>query len=325
MNRTRYVLGLATLGFAFIFASGCGSNEPPEQAPPAAAMTPLERGDYLTNSVTLCFYCHSEQDWSGDEPKILAGRKGAGALFPDEGVPGRVYAPNLTPDDETGIGRVTDEQLDKAIREGIGFDGRRLFPIMANYSMMSDEDLAGIIAVLRALPPVSNKVPAREFPEPVLAGLPPAWTVSRPVSAPAGDNPSLERGHYLAELAECAGCHTASNEMGQPRMEMAFGGGFRLKGPWGDVVSPNITFDPSGIEYYDEALFKKVMTTGDPGARRLNKLMPVHIYRNMTDSDMASVFLFLQSLPHVKHRVDNTEDPTPCKICGTNHGLGSSN
>lgn len=325
MNRTKLPLGLAALGLAFSYNIGCSSSEPPPEAPPTVVMTSLERGEYLTNSVTLCFYCHSEQDWSGEEPTILAGGKGAGALFPDEGVPGRIYAPNLTPDDETGIGRVTDEQLDKAIREGIGFDGRRLFPIMPNYSMMSDEDLAAIIAVLRALPAVSNKVPEREFPEPVLAGLPPAWTVARPVSSPVGGSPSVERGHYLTELAECGGCHTAANEMGQPRVELAFGGGFRLNGPWGDIISSNITFDPSGIEYYDQSLFKKVMTTGDPGARRLNKLMPVHFFRKMTDSDLTSIFLFLQGLPHVKHRVDNTEDPTACKICRANHGLGSDN
>jgi mono/diheme cytochrome c family protein len=273
----------------------------------------------------MCFYCHSEHDWSGEEPTILAGRQGAGALFPDESIPGRLYAPNITPDNETGIGSATDEQLDKALREGIGLDGRRLFPAMPNFSMMSDEDLAGIIAYLRSQPAVSNKVPARELPEPVVAGLPPAWPVSRPVQGPAGDDASAQRGQYLASLADCGSCHTAMNEMGQPLMDIAFGGGFDLKGPWGQVVSPNITFDASGIEYYDEALFKKVLLTGDPGARRLNKIMPVHIYRNMTDLDMTSVFLFLQSLPHVKHRVDNTEDPTPCTICGQRHGLGSSN
>ncbi len=325
MNRTESLLGLAALGLAFSFASGCSSTEPGSEAPPATQASSVERGEYIVNAVAHCFLCHSEQDWSGEEPKILAGRQGAGALFPDEGIPGRLYAPNITPDNETGIGLATDEQLDKAIREGIGLDGRRLFPVMSDFSMMSDEDLAAVIAYLRSQPAVSNKVPAREFPEPVLAGLPPAWPISRPVRGPSGDGQSLENGQYLAALGDCVGCHTAMNEMGQPRMEIAFGGGFELKGPWGDIVTPNITFDPSGIEYYDEALFKKVLTTGDPGARRLNKLMPVQIYRNMTDSDMGSVFLFLQSLPRVKHRVDNTEDPTPCPICGTNHGLGSSN
>lgn len=323
MNRTGYLLGLAAFGL--VFSSGCSSSEPAPEAPPAAETSPVERGQYLVNAVAMCFYCHSEHDWSGEEPTILAGGQGAGSLFPDEGIPGRLYAPNITPDNETGIGLATDEQLDKAIREGIGLDGRRLFPAMPNFSMMSDEDLAAIVAYLRSQPAVSKKVPARELPEPVVAGLPPAWPVSRPVRGPAGDGPSVERGQYLASLADCGSCHTAMNEMGQPRMEMAFGGGFHLKGPWGDVVSSNITFDPSGIEYYDEALFKKVLTTGDPGARRLNKLMPVHIYRNMTDRDMTSVFLFLQSLPHVKHRVDNTEDPMPCKICGANHGLGADN
>lgn len=325
MNRAKYALGLASLGLALSFNLGCSSTEPVPEAPSVAEASPVERGQYIVNAVALCFYCHSEHDWTGEEPKILAGRQGAGALFPDEGVPGRLYAPNITPDNETGIGLATDEQLDKAIREGIGLDGRRLFPVMPNFSKMSDEDLAGVIAYLRSQPAVSNKVPAREFPEPVLAGLPPAWSVARPVSAPQSGRPSVERGQYLASLSECAVCHTAANEMGEPRMELAFGGGFELKGPWGDVISPNITFDASGIEYYDEALFKKVFTTGDPGARRLNKIMPVHIFRNMTDSDMTSVFLYLQSLPHVKHRVDNTEDPTPCPICGKNHGLGSSN
>lgn len=325
MNRTKYALGLAGLGLALSFHLGCSSTEPVPEAPSVAEASPVERGQYMVNAVALCFYCHSEHDWTGDEPKILAGRQGAGALFPDEGVPGRLYAPNITPDNETGIGLATDEQLDKAIREGIGLDGRRLFPVMPNFSKMSDEDLAGVIAYLRSQPAVSNEVPAREFPEPVLAGLPPAWPVARPVSAPQSGSPTVERGQYLASLSECAACHTAANEMGEPRTELAFGGGFELKGPWGDVVSPNITFDASGIEYYDEALFKKVFTTGDPGARRLNKIMPVHIFRNMTDSDMTSIFLYLQSLPHVKHRVDNTEDPTRCPICGKNHGLGNSN
>lgn len=325
MNRTEYLLGLAALGLAVSFTIGCSSSEPAPEAPAVAQVTPVERGQYVVNAVAMCFYCHSEQDWSGEEAKILAGRQGAGALFPDENLPGRLYAPNITPDNETGIGLATDEQLDKAIREGIGLDGRRLFPVMPNFSMMSDEDLAGVIAYLRSQPAVSNKVPERQLPEPVLAGLPPAWPVSRPVHGPESDGPSADRGQYLASLADCVSCHTPMNEMGQPRKELAFGGGLDLKGPWGDVVSPNITFDASGIEYYDEALFKKVLTTGDPGARRLNKLMPVHIFRNMTDSDLMSLFSFLQSLPHVKHRVDNTEDPTSCPICGGNHGLGASN
>lgn len=326
MNRTGSLLGLAVLGVALSFALGCSSTEPAPEAPPVAEVSPVERGEYLVTAVAMCFYCHSEHDWSGEEPTIIAGGQGAGALFPDESIPGKLYAPNLTPDNETGIGAATDEQLDKAIREGIGLDGRRLFPAMPNFSMMSDQDLAAVIAYLRSQPAVSKKIPARELPEPVVASLPPSWPVSRPVSGPAeGEGPSAERGQYLVSLADCGSCHTAMNEMGQPRMDMAFGGGFHLKGPWGEVVSPNITFDPSGIEYYDEALFKKVMTTGDPGARRLNKLMPVHIYRNMTDQDISSIFLFLKTLPHVKHRVDNTEDATPCKICGARHGLGDSN
>jgi hypothetical protein len=98
-----------------------------------------------------------------------------------------------------------------------------------------------------------------------------------------------------------------------------------LKGPWGEVTSANITPDASGIPYYDEALFLKVMRTGHVGARKLNSIMPWGYFRNMTDDDLKAIFAYLRTLPPVQHRVDNTEAPTVCKLCGGRHGYGEMN
>ncbi len=69
-----------------------------------------------------------------------------------------LYAPNLTPDPETGIGSWTDSQLRYAIREGIDKDGLKLCPQMQHYLTMPEDEVASIIAYLRSLPPVKNAV-----------------------------------------------------------------------------------------------------------------------------------------------------------------------
>ena len=71
---------------------------------------------------------------------------------------------------------------------------------------------------------------------------------------------------------------------------MDFGGGLILDGPWGRVASANITTDPSGIPYYDEAMFTQALRTGYVKARELNQIMPWHTYRGMTDQDLAAMF-----------------------------------
>jgi hypothetical protein len=106
---------------------------------------------------------------------------------------------------------------------------------------------------------------------------------------------------------------------------MEFAGGFVLKGPWGQVAGANITPDASGIPYYDEAQFVQVIRTGYVKARKLNQIMPWWHYRDLTDEDLRAMFTYLRTLKPVKHRVDNTEPPTDCKLCGARHGAGSLN
>lgn len=291
------------------------------------ARTPerLERGRYIVESTAHCFQCHSDVDYSkpGAQPK--PGQKGAGAVFAEDGMEWLV-APNITPDVETGAGSWTDEQLARAIREGIGHDGRRLFPVMPyeNFRNMSDEDLASVITYIRSIEPVRNKLPKTQIPEPLKAALPPHAPVTSQVSAHHAYN-QVARGRYMATLGNCVTCHTPMNEKGQPMMEMAFAGGFKLKGTWGEVYSANITPDATGISYYDEALFIRTMRTGHVGARKLNYVMPTGYFKNMTDDDLKAIFAYLRTLRPVKHRLDNTEEATLCPLDGQKHGFGDRN
>ena len=286
----------------------------------------LARGQYLVEHVSDCMGCHAEHDWTMHDAPVGSGGLGAGQdMSMLGGLPGRVYAPNLTPDPETGAGQWSDDQLARAIREGVSHDGRALFPFMPyqDFRAMSDEDLASVIVYLRSLPPVRRQQPRTELIFPVSYLI---RTVPEPLDTPVRE-PDLsspeKRGKYLVTLAGCADCHTPQDAHGQPIAGLDFAGGFVFDGPWGRVASANLTPDPSGIPYYDESLFKEAMRTGYVKARKLNQIMPWHGYRGMTDEDLTATFAYLKTLQPVRHRVDNSQPPTLCKMCGQTHGGGA--
>lgn len=326
MRRSWKIASIVTiaLGVAFVALIQMREGAPSSRAQ-AQMQARLERGRYLVEGPAHCFQCHSEVDWEAPGAQPKPGKKGAGTIFPEEALPWLV-APNITPDPETGAGTWTDEQLARAIREGIGHDGRRLFPMMPymNFRQMSDEDLASVIAYIRSIEPVPNLLPKTNLPEPVKQGLPPVQPITQPVPEPDWSDP-VERGEYLVRLGNCFSCHTPMDQKGQPIAGLEFAGGMVLKGPWGEVASANITPDASGISYYDESLFLKTIRTGHVGARKLNSIMPWGYFRNMTDEDLQAIFAYLRTLKPVVHRVDNTELPTFCKRCGFKHGFGELN
>jgi hypothetical protein len=287
----------------------------------------LARGKYLAEGVCGCMDCHSPHDWKQHDAPTPAGMEGAGEERSElKGLPGRVVAPNLTPDPETGTGKWSDDALTRAIREGVGHDGRALFPMMPYGGLrnLPDEDLASIVVFLRSLPPVRNPLPPTEIifpvkylmrdgPRPVLA----------PVASPDLSN-QVKRGEFLVRIAGCDDCHTLQDGT-RPMTGMRLAGGAILDGPWGRVASANLTSDPSGIPYYDEALFVQAIRTGVVKARTLAQIMPWYFYRNMTDDDLKAIFAYLKTVTPVKHVVDNTEPPTYCPVCKMTHGGGAQN
>ncbi len=98
----------------------------------------LERGTYLMNSIVACGNCHVQRDKDG-RPIVALGLSG-GEVFDEK--PFKAYAPNITPDPETGIGKWTEAQLVSAIREGIRPDGTLIGPPMpiGFYRGISDDD-----------------------------------------------------------------------------------------------------------------------------------------------------------------------------------------
>src|SRR5512137_882344 len=219
----------------------------------------VERGRYLTEHLLQCFVCHSERDWDAPGAPIVAGRKGAGAVM-SERADRRIVAPNLTPDPETGAGRWTDDMFARAIREGIGHDGRALYWGMwyRSFAQLSDEDLAAVVVYLRTLPPVRNALPPTLLPPEELAEnakLP--RPITAPVTGPApGDTKAL--GRYLLNVADCAGCHTAWEA---PRNAGLFGGGNEVGRGTRRAYSANLTRHESGVAYPRET-FIEVMHSG---------------------------------------------------------------
>lgn len=278
----------------------------------------LARGRYLAESLVGCAICHTPRDWSQHGAPAFAGMDFAGQEVPIPDFPGTMRAPNLTPDAATGSAPWTDDQIARAIREGIKHDDTTLFPMMpySAYRAMSDEDLASIVVYLRSVAPVRNMVPPTKVNFPVnylVRGAP--EPITEPVYGPDPSN-VLARGKYMVTLG--CGCHSAVDKLPN-------GGGLVLKGPWGEATSANLTQDPTGISYYSEATFITALRTGYVGARKLNSIMPFGEFKNLSDDDMKTIFAYLRSVPPVKHRVDNSLPPTYCKLCKQKHGAGDQN
>jgi mono/diheme cytochrome c family protein len=124
---------------------------------------PIDRGEYLVQT-RLCPICHSPVDESG---RILPGLRMAGGQRVRIGPFGDYVTGNLTSDKETGIGAWSDDELKAAITRGTLRDGTRLPPFPMDYpalSALSSDDLNAIVAYLRTIPPVFNRVPPPRRP-----------------------------------------------------------------------------------------------------------------------------------------------------------------
>lgn len=256
----------------------------------AHAQTPLQRGKYLMDGIVACGNCHTPKGPQGDLP----GMELAGGLKFDEPF-GVAYAPNITPDKETGIGTWTDAQIVAAIREGKRPDGSIIGPPMpiALYRGISDDDVRAIVAYLRQVKPVANKVDKPQYKVP----LPPSYgpPVTRVAAPPKTDK--LTYGAYLAgPLGHCTECHSTPDARGVPDfVNKTGGGGLSFNGPWGISYAPNIT--PTGIGKWSDADVKKAITAGvRPDGTALKPPMPYHHYRNVSDADLDAIVAYLRTL-----------------------------
>ncbi|MDI4663179.1 cytochrome c [Xanthobacter autotrophicus] len=137
---------------------------------PTSSHADVKRGGYLA-TIMDCGGCHTPGSMLGkpDMSRVVAGGD-VGFQIPDAGI---FFPPNLTPDDETGLGRWSTAEIVRAITKGVRPDGRMLAPIMPwhSYSRLTPQDAMSLALYLKSLKPISNKVPAITGPGEKPAGL----------------------------------------------------------------------------------------------------------------------------------------------------------
>jgi len=259
----------------------------------AQAPGSVERGKYLMNTVVACGNCHFQR---GPQGQPLPEKGLSGGMVFDE-PPFKAYASNLTPDAETGIGKWTDAQLAKAIREGVRPDGSVIGPPMPSefYRHMADDDLKAVIAYLRAQPAMKNAVPKSKYNIP----LPPNWgpPVTSVKAPPRTDK--VAYGKYLADIGHCMECHTPRTEKGLVADQWG-AGGQTFKGPWGTSVARNLTPHASGLKDWSDAEIAKAIRTGtDRKGQPLKPPMGFGFYAGITEEDMGALIAYLRSLKPV--------------------------
>ncbi len=283
----------------------------------------LERGRYLAEARHGCVFCHSERDWSAPGAPPRADRLGAGVVWTAEGMPW-LTAPNLTPDPETGLGRVSDDAIARAIREGIGLDGRALFALMpyGEFRRIPDEDVAAIVVYLRSLPPVRNPLPKTALPFPlgvIMRGVP--EPLEGAVPAPDLSTPE-KRGEYVLRTSACHHCHTPMKR-GQPDADPRHGGWKRVRVARG----PGVRHQPHARPHRHRALRRGHLRPGHAHGQARDPAPgdAVGDDSRMTDEDLGALYAYLRTLKPVAHVVTNGVEPTDCVVCGLKHGGGDRN
>ncbi|MBK8496970.1 MAG: c-type cytochrome [Chitinophagaceae bacterium] len=136
----------------------------------------IARGKYLAHNVSGCIDCHSQRDYKKFSGLVVNGSEGMGGEVFNEiySIPGVVFAKNITPDTVNGIGKWTDEEIERAITRGINKNGDTLYPIMPYpyYNLMSKEDIYSIIAYLRTLKTQQQPGSGKETVHPPGGSLP---------------------------------------------------------------------------------------------------------------------------------------------------------
>jgi len=277
------LLGLLIVAFVILVVVGGTKANKVYEIPIETITIPtdaeaIQRGEHLA-TIYICKDCHTENlsgELSFEIPGMLS-----------------IPTPNLTTGAD-GVGSFfTDEDWVRAIRHGVGHDGRALFIMPSNtFYYIGDEDLGALIAYLKSLPPVDNALSDRKIDlmgrVMMGAGMFPPLAVDRidhSTPPPAAPEPgvTVEYGKYLSHT--CTECHGA-NLNGAP-----FGP------PGEEVPSPNLTPGGELATWTEQEFFTTLRTGVTPSGYQLNEEMPWMSYGQMTDDELKALWLYLQSLP----------------------------
>jgi mono/diheme cytochrome c family protein len=256
---------------------------------------PIARGKYLAEAAD-CEACHTTE-----HGKPFAGGRPFDTDF------GTIYSPNITPDKETGIGNYTDEEFIKAMHEGVGKGGKRLYPAFpyAAYTHLTNEDVLAIKAYIFSLPPEKNTAPANTLRWPYnQRGLMAMWGMlynPKERFEPVADKtPSWNRGAYLVEgLGHCGDCHTPRTMLQALNNRKKFAGG--MAEGW---RAYNLSSDKeSGIGTWSQEDMETYLKTGhtmNRGSAFGPMAQAVHLsFQKLTASDVSAIVEYVRSVPPV--------------------------
>lgn len=297
---------------AAIYFSSCNNNktEPGQADNKDSLANAIARGNYLANNVAVCLDCHSKRDISKFSMPIIPGTEGGGG-FPfgkEEGVPGLVQPSNITP---FALKDWTDDEIARAMTQGINKKGDTLFPIMPyhNYSRMAKDDVYSIIAYIRTLKPIDSTTMPRKLDIPIsMVGPLPQPDLAKNVRPDPSDK--VKYGEYMATFASCGECHTPMGPQG-PDFSKMYSGGFVFNLPFLKVGVANITPDSAtGIGTWTEEIFLQKFKANSADERvnsnpgRENSIMPWAMYGKMKEDDLKAIYAFLRTVKPISNKVE---------------------
>jgi mono/diheme cytochrome c family protein len=272
------------------------------QGTPASAAE-VARGKYIFGATGGCG-CHTVPKG----PINAGGRRYDGPF-------GTVFATNITPDRQTGIGTWTDEQIITAIRLGRRPNGERLLPVhpFTVFNGMAEEDLKALVAFLKTTPPVNRANQPKKITVPLFESVfLPTWLAAfapKETPPPKAPTSGVPRGEYLVRaVGHCGECHS-------PRtMTMATDNSRFLAGnPKGpeDQAMPNITPDPDtgigkwSVEEIAEYLGSGNKPDGDVAGGLMAEVIDGTLsgYKDLTKADRVAIAQYLKSIPPIKNKI----------------------
>ncbi len=261
---------------------------------PVAQAALVERGAYLARAGN-CSGCHTAR--GGPE---WAGGRGVETPF------GVVYAGNLTPDPETGLGDWNASHFWRALHNGRSKDGRLLYPAFpyTHYTRITREDADAMFAFLRTVPPVvqPNAAHALRFPYDSQAALA-VWRALYFRPETWRDDPAFDarwnRGAYLVRgLGHCSACHAPRNAWGAIDAALEWSGGLVPMQRW---YAPSlVSAGEGGVGHWPAEDVVRLLRDGTNGHASVLGPMAEVVHRStqhLSREDLMAMAVFLQSLP----------------------------
>jgi mono/diheme cytochrome c family protein len=199
-------------------ASSASAASPPPGPDASYDQTLVAKGAWLA-AIGNCNTCHTASNG-----RTFAGGRPLPTPF------GTIYATNITPDRETGIGSWSPSDFLRAMHQGVDRDGRELYPAFPydHFTHVTDEDVNAIYAFLMTRDPVRTKTPANRIfvPRAAISAWKALYLKPGPLAPDAAHDASWNRGRYLVDgLAHCGGCHTPRNALGAEKEREDLAGG----------------------------------------------------------------------------------------------------